>query len=431
MATKKRTSDLKPGSTRDYPIDQLKPYPGNPRRGDIDEIATSLEINGQYKPIVVNCRNHQVLAGNHTREAAIKLGWKKIKIHVVDATPAQARRIVLVDNRTNDVAGYDNDDLAKVLEQMDGDLTGTGYDEAAVNAVLAELEDEPTAGKTDVDDLPETITVTVLPDQVWQLGDHRLICGNATAPETLAKLMGDERAHLVWTDPPYNVAYEGGSKPREEIANDSLPDDTFRALLRESFTLALEYTVPGGPLYVPHADMERIAFEEEVRQAGWRYAQTLVWVKDRGTFGRQDYFWQHEPIIYAWKPGKAHRWFGGYDKTTVENGEADPKDLDKKQLATLVNDLRNELNSTIERHPKPQRSDLHPTTKPVKLVQRHVRNSSTRGDVVLDPFGGSGSTLIACETLGRACRMVELEAENCGQIITRWQEFTGRRAQAL
>lgn len=430
MATKKPT-DLKPGSTRLYPIDQLTPYPGNPRRGDVEVIKESLERNGQYKPIVVNCRNGQVLAGNHTREAALALGWKEIRIHVVDADKALARRIVLADNRTNDVAGYDNDDLAKVLEQMDGDLTGTGYDENAVNAVLAELEDAPTTGNKDPDELPETITVTVLPDQVWQLGDHRLICGNATAPESLAALMNGDVAHMVWTDPPYNVDYQGGSKPREEIANDALPDDTFRALLRESFTLALEHTVPGGPLYVTHADMERIAFEEEITAAGWRYAQTLVWVKDRGTFGRQDYFWQHEPIMYGWKPGKAHRWFGQYDKTTIVNGEVEPKDLDKKDLVKLVNDLRNELNGTIERHPKPQRSDLHPTTKPVALVQRQLRNSSTRGDIVLDPFGGSGSTLIACETLGRRCRMVELEAEGCGQIITRWEEFTGRRAKAL
>lgn len=418
----------KAGTLRSVKLGELKPYPGNARRGDVGMIAASLEAHGQYKPIVVNARDMVVLAGNHTLQAAESLNWPKLRCYFVDVDAAEAARINLVDNRTNDVAGYDVEALVAQLQALP-ELEGTGYDGDALQGLLAELEDEPEAGEADPDEIPETAKSRVDVGDLWQLGEHFLICGDATDPAVLAKLMGADQAALVWTDPPYNVDYEGKTEDALKIENDALPDSEFFGMLAASLGAAREVTIAGGPIYVCHADTGRLLFELAMRRAGWYYSQTLVWVKDTFALSRQDYQWQHEPLLYGWAPGAAHRWYGQFDKTTVDDDEPDPKKLKKPELIELVRELRNARLTDVEREAKPAANQDHPIMKPVELVQRHLQNSSTRGDVVLDSFAGSGTTAIACETLGRKARLVELDPGYCDVILARWERFTGRKAR--
>lgn len=430
MAENKRPAA---GSMRMVPLAELKLYPGNARRGDVDAIAESLQAHGQYKPIVVNSRagaetDMTILAGNHTFQAAGQLEWAKVRVFFVDVDDDQAARINLIDNRTNDVAGYDTEALVAQLQALP-DLEATGYDEASLQGLLGELADAAEEGQTDPDDVPAVAPSRVDAGDVWQMGDHYLICGDASNHVVLEKLMGEEKAHMVWTDPPYNVDYEGKTDDQLKIANDALPDSEFFTMLLDAFTLAREVTVEGGPLYACHPDTGRLLFELAMRRAGWFYSQTLVWVKSTFALSRQDYQWQHEPILYGWAPGSAHRWFGQFDKKTVADDEVDPKGLDKKALVELVKELRNERLTDVVREDKPTASEDHPIMKPVELVQGHLRNSSVRGDVVLDPFGGSGTTAIAAETLGRKARLVELDPSYCDVILRRWEEFTGRKAK--
>lgn len=185
----------------------------------------------------------------------------------------------------------------------------------------------------------------------------------------------------------------------------------------------------GGAIYACHADAGRLIFEFAFRRAGWNLAQTLVWVKDRFVLGRQDHQWQHEPILYGWRPGAEHRWYGGFDKATVDDEEVDPRKLNKGELVELVRELRNARDTDVVREPRADANLEHPSPKPVALVQRHLQNSSVRGDVVLDTFGGSGTTAIAAETLGRKARLVELDPIYCDVILRRWEDFTGRKAK--
>lgn len=416
------------GSLKQVPLDKLVPFPGNARRGDVDAIANSLQVHGQYKPIVVNARDMKVLAGNHTVQAAEQLGLRKLKVFFVDVDDDQALQINLIDNRTNDLAAYDTEALVAQLQALP-DLELAGYDESALQTLLSEIDDEPDGGEADPDDVPEIAPSRVDPGDLWQMGEHFLVCGDATDGDVLAKLMGREQAHMVWTDPPYNVDYEGKTDDQLKIANDALPDSEFFTMILAAFERALAATVEGGPIYACHPDTGRLLFELAMRKAGWYYAQTLVWVKDVFALSRQDYEWQHEPILYGWRPGKAHRWFGQFDKSTVVDDEVDPKKLDKRELVELVRELRNQRNTDVVREPKPTASEEHPIMKPVELVQRHLQNSSTRGDIVLDPFAGSGTTAIAAETLSRKARLVELDPGYADVILVRWERFTGRKAK--
>ena len=371
---------------------ELKPYQGNARRGNVDLIAESLEVNGQYRPIVVRRDTYEILAGNHTWQAAQKLGWRTIKVTFVDVDDEGARRIVLVDNRSNDLAEYDPEALTALLSELE-QFAGTGYDQSDLDALLASLtgSGDPEA-LTDVDDVPDVpVTPQSRLGDVWSLGRHRLMVGDATSD--LEPLMQGDQADLVLTDPPYNVNYEGGTGLK--IENDKLLDDDFFHLLSQAFGQASKVAKPGAPIYIFHADSERVNFELAAVGAGWSIRQNLIWVKNALVMGRQDYHWRHEPILYGWLLGAGHVWAG-----------------DRKQ-------------STVIEFDRPSKSELHPTMKPVGLVAYLLGNSSKRGDIVLDPFGGSGSTLIACHSEGRSARLVELDPRYADVILRRYMEHTG------
>lgn len=391
--------------TRKLQISELSPYHKNARRGDVDAIADSLQVNGQYKPIIVNegtltGRPWEVLVGNHTVEAAGKIGLDRLDAVVIDVDDEAARRIVLVDNRTSDLATYDDALLADLLGEAD--LAGTGLSDVDLDHLIASTAPPVEVDEDDAPAPPED-PVTQEGD-VWLLGKHRLVCGDSTSEDVWAALMGDEVADAMWTDPPYGVEYVGKTKDALTIQNDGAAG--LSSLLAGSFTQAAAHLKPGAPFYIAHADSERITFETQAREAGLQVRQNLVWVKNSLVMGRSDYHYKHEPILYGFREGGdgrlgrgGKRWFGDNAQTTVLEFD------------------------------RPTRSAEHPTMKPVALVEYCLNNSMPRRGIVLEPFGGSGSTLVACEQTGRAARVIELDPRFCDVIVRRWEQLTGLTAQ--
>lgn len=257
------------------------------------------------------------------------------------------------------------------------------------------------AGGVDEDEVPIKPPARTHKGAIYQLGDHRLICGDSTRPEAARALMEGELAHMVWTDPPYNVDYVGKTKNALKIQNDKMEDTVFRAFLADALGVMAEVTRPGGAIYVAHSDSEGYNFRGAMRDSGWMVKQCLIWKKQSLVMGRQDFHWIHEPILYGWKPGSAHYWYN-----------------DRKQ-------------TTVLEFARPSKSPDHPTTKPVDLIEYCIGNNTRPEEIVFDGFGGSGSTLIACEKLGRRARLVELDPTYCDVIVERWEKYTGQKAKLL
>ena len=384
------------------PLAELRPYPGNPRRGDLGAIQSSLRANGQFRPIVVNRRTRQVLGGNHLVEAARGLGWSEIAATYVDVDDEQARRIVLADNRTSDLATYDDEALADLLSELP-DLEGTCYERSDLDALLDDLSPL----EVDEEELPPVpAEPRTKPGDLYRLGSHRLLCGDAREAEDYARLMDGERAELLCTDPPYGVDYVGKTKRRLRIEGDAASG--LSELLSDAFEAADPALCPGSPLYVAHpAGPLAATFYAAFTAAGWSLRQTLIWVKDRFSLGRSDYHYRHEPILYGFKPGEGRLGRGGRG---WHGGNAE--------------------DSVIE-VARPRASREHPTAKPAELIARLVRNSSPRGALVLDPFAGSGSTLAACESLGRRARLIELDPAYADVIVARWEALSGEAAELV
>jgi len=421
----------------DVPVNAIREYHANPRVGNVAAIAESLKANGQFRPIVVRRDTQEILAGNHTWKAAKALGWETIRVTYVDnITDDQAKRIVLADNRYGELGGYDNKALTDLLNSL-GTLDGTGYDAAYLDVLMAGLVPDAPEALTDPDDVPEVPELPeafTKPGDVWVLGQHRLICGDGTDPEVYKALTLGKQVDTVITDPPYNVAYEGGvktkgkdyrskSRQNHEIQNDDMGEEAFLAFLTKAFERMYEVTKEGGPIYVFHSDVHGQSFRKAFVDAGYMLKQMMVWVKDRLVLSRQDYHWIHEPIIYGWKPGAAHYWEGGRTQTTVIDEKPDFREMKKEDLLQFVLGLYD--TTTVIREDRPGQSKEHPTMKPVKLVARLMQNSSPYQGIVLDPFGGSGSTLIAAHGLGRICYTIELDPRYADVIAKRFQEHTG------
>ena len=409
------------------PIASLRPYPGNPRIGSLEAIRESLERHGQYRPIVVRRGTGEVLAGNHTMLAAIELGWQEIAATFVDVDDDQARRIVLVDNRTTDLAGYDDSELAALLQALP-DFAGTGWSPQELDRLLDELAKAAGGGaERDTEPAPRPTKPLARLGDLWRLGEHRLLCGDAASAEDVDRVLDSDQAEVVWTDPPYGVSYVGKTAEALTFTGDQAGAE-LELLLRTSLELALERTAAGGAIYLAHGPNGAIA-RRTFEQAGWELHQVLIWVKSTFALSRHDYHWQHEPVLYGWKPGAAHRWQGGRQDTTVVDDEPDVGQLGRRELVALVRRLRNARGTDVIREDKPHASTEHPTMKPVGLVAHQIANSSRRGDVVLDPFCGSGTTLIACENLGRRARAIEIDPGYCDVTVDRWQRHTGRQAE--
>ena len=425
-------------------INTIKPYTKNPRKNDsaVDKVAASIKEFGFKQPIVID-KDGIIIAGHTRHKAAIKLGLKEVPvISADDLTPEQAQAYRLADNKTAEFAEWDAGLLGEELGELaavDFDMTPFGFECSA----------EPEEDGFDVAGAIDSITEPVTnPGDVWLLGRHRLACGDATILTDAERLMNGTQADMVFTDPPYNVDYQGGTKEKLKIQNDKMSNDNFYQFLYDSFVNMITVTVDGGGIYICHADSEGINFRTAMVDAGWLCKQCLVWVKSSIVMGRQDYHWKHEPILYGWKPGAAHSWNGDRKQSTViEGGEiVTVKACKDGHIITFINGLNalsvkvpsyeveysgDDSLTTVWRVEKPLRNGEHPTMKPIALVARAIKNSSKQSGIVLDLFGGSGSTLIACEQLNRICYMMELDPKYCDVIIQRWENLTGQKAELI
>ena len=399
------------------PVSSLVPFAVNPRRGAVDAIVESLKVHGQYRPIVVRAGTNEVLAGNHTLLAARELGCNQIAATFVECDDDQAARIVLVDNRTNDLADYDDALLRELLGSV-STLDGTGFSDADLAAMLADASGEPVA-LNDADAVP---AVPVKPrskvGDVWLLGPHRLLVGDCKDLGGVEDMLAGDVPDVVWTDPPYGVSYVGKTADALTIENDG--DGDLEGLLPAAFATLVAVCRPGAPVYVAHADTERLMFETSMLGAGLLVRQNLVWVKNTMVLGRSDYHYQHEPVLEAEVPADDE---GGPDHEPVLYGfTPGAKGRLGRGGPSWLGDNKQ---TTVFQVPKPKRSAEHPTMKPVELITGMLANSCPAGGLVLDLFGGSGSTLIAAHHLKARAALVELDPKYADVICRRYQEHTG------
>lgn len=393
-------------------ISELRHPDYNPRRiskRQKADLKRSLQEFGVVDPAIVNTssgREGIIIGGNQRVTVAGEMGWDTFPCFLVDLPLERERELNI---RLNKNTG-DWDPELLLGEFSKEELLDWGF-----------LEDElpegfnaegPVVGLTDDDDVPDSpVEPKTRPGDLYLLGEHRLLCGDATDASAMAALMGGDIADICVTDPPYNVDYEGKTKEALRIQNDKMGDSVFFEFLYDAFISVFSYIKAGGVFYVFHADSEGLNFRRAYKEAGFLLKQCCVWVKNSFVMGRQDYQWQHEPvlegvkapkthdpILYGWKPGAAHEWFSDRRQTTVWEFD------------------------------RPRRSLDHPTMKPVELIEYPIGCSSDTGAIVLDPFGGSGSTLIACHKLRRKARIMELDPKYCDVIVRRWEEFTGEEA---
>jgi len=419
-----------------WPVSRLTPYVGNPRKNDsaVPRMVEDLKAFGFRAPVLA--RSDGELIDGHLRlKAAIAMGMANVPVILADDfTPEQVRAYRLIVNRSATWAAWDNDLLVqevKALIDAKFDIALTGFDQHELDKLLKSAistEQDPDV----VPAVPEEPLVRE--GELWLLGQHRLFIGDALNSVHVGYLLGGAQAHMVWTDPPYNVAYEGKAG---SIRNDKMSAVDFQEFLLQAHRRMFEALCLGGAAYVAHSEAGGgLAFRQAFKEAGFRMAACLIWNKGQSVLSRSDYHWQHEPILYGWKPGAAHKWYGDYKAKTILDTGIEPVHQQEDGSYTLLlggtfyrlkGELE-ELSGTVINIRKPSRSELHPTTKPMALVALCVGNSSRMGGVVLDPFGGSGTTMIACENLGRACRSMELDPRYAHVAIARWQNFTGKQA---
>ena len=377
-------------------IDQIKPYENNPRNNDdaVDAVANSIKEFGWQQPIVVD--NGGVIIAGHTRyKAAKQLKLKEVPIVVADnLTEEQVNAYRLADNKSGELATWNDDELQEELDKiLDIDMTDFGFD------LETELEDDEVIDDDYEEEVPEEPKSKL--GQVYQLGRHRLMCGDSTKPEDVKELMNGVQADLLITDPPYNVNYEGKQDSKLTIKNDHQEAENFYKFLLAAFTNAKDNMKAGAAFYIWYTSSEAVNFNRSAVDAGLSVRQELIWAKNQMIIGRQDYQWQHEPCLYGWADGGSHSWYSDRKQTTILNFD------------------------------KPQRSDLHPTMKPIPLFDYQIKNSSKSGDNVLDLFGGSGTTLMACEQDGRNAYLMEFDPRYVDVIIDRWEKFTGETAKLI
>lgn len=418
-------------------IDDLKPYENNPRHNDnaVGPVAESIAAFGFKVPIIID-RDGVIIAGHTRHKAAQKLGLKKVPCIIAsDLTPEQIKAFRLADNKVGELATWNMNleflELSE-LDKINFDMVRFGFDPIQNKDRGEIIEDEP----PEPDDKRPPVTT---PGNVWQLGRHRLICGDSTDAGTLEKLTEGAPVDMILTDPPYNVDYSAknemlnradkGNRNARAIENDKMTDGNFYAFLLDVYKNLFEVAKEGAAIYICHADMESVNFINAFKAAGFHLAQRLIWNKNILVIGRNDYHWKHEPILYGWKPGAAHYFTDSRAETTVIEDKPDINKMSKTELKDYIKQLLEQgPPATVINADKPLRNAEHPTMKPVKLMAYFIRNSSRPGETVLDVFAGSGSTLIAAEQTGRTCYAAELDARYCDVIIKRWENLTGEKA---
>lgn len=373
-------------------VDKIIPYENNPRKNDdaVEAVANSIKNFGFKSPIVVD--KNMVVINGHTRLKASKLlGLTLVPVIIAsDLTDEQCRALRLADNKTAEIASWDKKLLLEELKSIDWEsiqmeMTDFGFDNIFDSQPQEVIHDDFDEGQY------ISATPYSMQGDIYLLGKHRIMCGDSTNPETVKQLLNGQRADMIFTDPPYNVNYEGSDG--QSIQNDNMGNEEFHNFLLSVYKNMFDSIKEGGSIYVCHADSEGLNFRKAFIEAGFKLAQCLIWVKNSFTMGRQDYQWQHEPILYGWKPGAGHYF------------------VDDRSL------------STVWFYDKPKHNDLHPTMKPLELVGQGINNGSLIGQLVLDLFGGSGSTLIACEQAGRINYSMELDEKYADVIVKRYIRF--------
>lgn len=414
------------------PVGELKAYDRNTRKHqdkDVTEIAKSIEKYGFSDPIGVWGEKNIIVEGHGRLLAARKLGIETVPvIHLDHLTDEERREYAIMHNRTAELSGWDFEMLAKEMEDLDlseFDLDIAGFDMEDNDFDTQELEEveapEPPAEPT------------AKPGQIYQLGRHRLMCGDSTNPKDVERLMDGEMADALITDPPYNVNYEGGTDEKLKIENDNMDAESFQAFLFAAFENAKDNLKPGGAFYVWYASREVVNFVTALKRAGLEVRQELIWNKNALVLGRQDYQWKHEPCLYGWKDGAGHFFINSRIETTVipDLHEIEPKKMKKEELAELLERILQQIPTTVIDENKPNANRMHPTMKPIGLIGYQMRNSTKKDEKVLDLFGGSGTTLMAAEQIKRRCYMMEFDPRYVDVIIQRWEEFTGRKAELI
>ena len=372
-------------------IEELRGYDKNPRKfteKGLKDLKKSLQKCGDANIITINADN--TVLGGHARLTVMKqLGYKEVDVKVPNRLlNEQEVKEVVIRLNANTAGEWD-------LDKLQADFELSDLEEWGLDVEFPEL-DEQEVKEVEV---PENVETRCKSGDIWKLGEHRLMCGDSTKVEHIQKLMDGEKADLLITDPPYNVAYEGKTKDKLTIQNDSLDDANFREFLKDAFFAADSVMKPGAVFYIWHADSEGYNFRGACRDVEWKVRQCLIWNKNAQVMGRQDYHWKHEPCLYGWKEGASHLWASDRKQTTV-------LDFDR-----------------------PNRNGEHPTMKPVALFDYQIKNNTKGSDIVLDSFGGSGTTLIACEQNKRIARIMELDPHYCDVIIQRWENLTGKQAE--
>ncbi len=439
-------------------VDALLPYARNSKMhspAQVQIIAGSIQRFGWTNPCVV--ASGTILAGHGRIMAAKQLGLKRVPcIDVSHLSEADRRAYVIMDNRSAEVGASWDLDMLKLetdeLRAMGMDLEQmTGFSEEDLAKLLEGIEDEDGAGgNVDPDDAPPLPLepISRLGD-VWVIGDHKVMCGSSLEPSAWNVLLGDEMADLVFTDPPYGVSVgekndsiakaQGRTNKTGSILNDELQDDDLYRFLLPMFQCMFDRMKPGASIYVYHADLQGIAFRTAFRDAGFRVRGCLIWKKNTFSLGRSDHQWIHEPCLFSWKEGARHRWYGGRKQSTFfELGAGSPfQQMEDGRWRVVVGDevfivegdaKVESLTGSVYSAPKPARSDLHPTQKPVELCRRHLRNSARSGNIVVDAFGGSGSTAIAAHMENMKSRLMELDPKYVDVIVQRLQTMTGLQA---
>lgn len=413
---------------------QIEGLPANPRfirdekyKKLIKSLQDNPEMTALRELLVFEQGGKFVIIGGNMRYRAMKeLGYKETICKIIPAgTPPEALKAYTI----KDNAGFGEWDFEQLANDWDLDqIESWGVDIPDVD-----LDPEPEEAEEDNFDVESNMPknpVSKIGD-IYRLGRHRLVCGDATIAEHLDALMDGKSANAYITDPPYNVDYVGKTKDALKIDNDKMADATFQEFLFDSFTQADRVMKKGASYYIWHADSEGYNFRTAALRVGWQLRQTLIWSKNTMVLGRQDYQWKHEPCLYGWKDGAAHYFTTDRTQVTVQREDFDIDKLSKDDMRELLRDILHNIPSTIIEEDKPLRSAEHPTMKPVKLIGRIMKNSTRLTDIVLDNFGGSGTTIIAAEQLGRTCYMMELGPEYCDVIIKRWEELTQESAEYL
>lgn len=379
-------------------INELVPWADNPRDNEnaIDDVARSIERFGFASPIIARKADFEIIAGHTRYKAARKLGLRKVPVRFVDLSPVDSHLLALADNKIAEKADWDDGGLRDVLISLEdlepGSLDGLGWTEEELNELIAPDPVELDGSEDDVPEIKEGAPIYSQVGEIYELGPHKLLCGDSTDTESWAKLLGDEKLQMVWTDPPYGVSYVGKTKDALTIENDSLDSEELYDFLCSAFDAVLSVCSEGASWYVaaPSGNLFHAFASALLERDIWRH--TLIWVKDRFVMGRCDYHYRHESIFYGWTKG-AHYF------------------CDKRNLDTVIE------------CPRPGASKIHPTMKPVELIKMMIENSSKPGWIVGDGFGGSGSTLLGCATTGRIARLIELDPKYCDAIRRRWTHW--------